>query len=70
MSKAFSILFECFQQLREHFGIGLLCSKSLIENRIIVVVKKTFSDKNVFLLQSLMPPFLIPEHKYEKRYNL
>jgi hypothetical protein len=34
MSKAFAILFEGLQQLSEYFGIGLLFSKSLIENRI------------------------------------
>ena len=26
-------------------------------------------DTNVFLLQPLMPPFLIPERKYEKRHK-
>ena len=35
----------------------------------IEVVKKTFRYTNVFLLQPLMPPFLIPEHKYGKRYK-
>jgi hypothetical protein len=34
----------------------------------IEVVKKTFRYTNVFLLQPLMPPLLISEHKYEKRY--
>ena len=35
-----------------------------------VVVKKTFRYPNAFLLQTLMPPFLISEHKYEKRYKI
>jgi hypothetical protein len=33
------------------------------------VVKKTFRYTNVYLLQPLMPPFLIPENKYGKRYK-
>ena len=37
--------------------------------QFIMVVKKTFHYTNVILLQTLMPPFLISEHKYEKRYN-
>ena len=35
----------------------------------IEVVKKTFRFTNVFLLQPLMPLFLISEHKCEKRYK-
>ena len=35
----------------------------------IVIVKKTFRYTNVILLQALMPPFLIPEHYYGKRYK-
>ena len=35
----------------------------------IVAVKKTFRYTNVFSLHPLMPPFLIPGHKYEKRYK-
>jgi hypothetical protein len=35
----------------------------------LVVVKKTFRYTNVILLQLLMPPFLISEHKYGKRYK-
>ena len=34
---------------------------------LMVVVKKTFRYTLVILLQPLMPPFLIPEHKYGKR---
>jgi len=34
-----------------------------------VVVEKTFRYSNVFLLQPLIPQFLIPEHNYEKRYK-
>ena len=37
-------------------------------NSFIEVVKKTFRYTIVFLLQPLMPPFIFPEHNYEKRY--
>ena len=39
-------------------------------SEFIEVVKKTFRYTDVFLLQPLMPPFLISEHKYEIRYKL
>ena len=48
-------------------GHLLFWSRQLIA---IVVVKKTFRYTNVFLLQPLMPPFLISEHKCETRYKL
>jgi hypothetical protein len=38
-------------------------------DHFIVLVKKTCRYTNVILLQPLMPPFLIPEHNYGKRYN-
>ena len=48
--------------------------KSLFEQpdqmlEIIVIVKKMFRYTNFFLLQPLMLPFLISEHKYGKRYK-
>ena len=38
--------------------------------RDIEVVKKAFRYTSAFILQPLMPPFFIPEHKHEKRYKM
>lgn len=34
-----------------------------------MIVKKMIRYTNVYLIQSLMPPLLVPEHKYGKRFN-
>jgi len=42
---------------------------ALIRRGFIVVVKKTLRYSNVFLLQPLIPAFLISELIFEKRYK-